>query len=312
VRPVVQIALALLLCSVLVYASQSAPLSNAMSDQTKVITLGADLEPDQRVAMLRVFGYTTAEATQAGIPILTVTNEEERALLSSSLPESSIGSYAISSAFVEQLPPGSGISVERYNITYITDLMYGNALATAGVRDARVMIAAPIAVSGTAALTGILKAFEKATGAELSPGAKTTAGQELVTTSQLGEELGNKEQAAQLVARIKEQVVETQTDSPTAVRDIVIGVAGDLNVRLSDEQVDQITDVAMKVKALGIQTNDLRTQIRNISEHVSKLDPEKESRSLLQRIIDFIARLFSQFISTLVGWVSPKQQQAGI
>lgn len=304
-RHFTEIGLVLLLCGVLTVTSQAVTFNNTAADLARVITLGADLDPDQRVAMLRVFGYTTAEATEAGIPILTVTNEEERALLGSYLPESSIGSYAISSAYVEQLPPGSGISVERYNITYITDLMYGNALVTAGVRDARVMIAAPVAVSGTAALTGILKAFEKAMGTELSSEAKTTAGQELVTTSQLGEELG-KEQAAQLVARVKEQVIDKQRSNETDVRDIVIEVAGDLNVQLSEEQVDRIVDVATKVKALGVRSQDLRTQIRNIGEEISKLEPEKETRNLLQRIIDFIARIISQFISTIVSLVSPK------
>jgi uncharacterized protein YpuA (DUF1002 family) len=303
-RSWVSICMALWLCGAATAASQTVTMNDTAVDQARVITLGADLDPEQRVAMLRVFGYTAAEATEAGISILTITNEEERALLGSELPESSIGSYAISSAYVEQLSPGGGISIERYNITYITDLMYANALVTAGVRDARVMVAAPIAVSGTAALTGILKAFEKAMGAELTPGAKQTAGQELVATSRLADELGDKDKAAQLFALVKEQVTDKQPSSPTGVRDIVVQVAGDLNVRLSDEQTDQIADVAVKVKALGVRAQDLREQIRNIGEEIKNLEPEKETRNLLQRIIDFIARIISQFISTIASLVA--------
>ena len=38
--------------------------------------------------------------------------------------------------------------------------MYINALATAGVKDASVYVTAPFSVSGTPALTGIIKAYE--------------------------------------------------------------------------------------------------------------------------------------------------------
>lgn len=53
--------------------------------------------------------------------------------------------------------------------------MYKNALATAGITDAKVLISAPFPVSGTGALTGIYKAYEDMTGVSLNDLAKNLA-----------------------------------------------------------------------------------------------------------------------------------------
>ena len=50
--------------------------------------------------------------------------------------------------------------------------MYRNVLVTAGITDASVMISAPYPVSGTAALSGIYKAYEDVTGGQLDESAK--------------------------------------------------------------------------------------------------------------------------------------------
>ena len=45
--------------------------------------------------------------------------------------------------------------------------MYKNALATAGISDANIIVAGPFELSGTAALVGILKAYKDMTGEEV-------------------------------------------------------------------------------------------------------------------------------------------------
>ena len=130
------------------------------------------------------------------------------------VPPEVIGDRAISSASVEILSPGSGIQVETKNITWVTSAMYTNALVTARVKDARVIAAAPYPVSGTAALTGILKGFEEATGRKLDEQAKRIANEELVRMGDLGQELGSKEKAAQLIMGIKEEVIRNNVTNP--------------------------------------------------------------------------------------------------
>ena len=56
---------------------------------------------------------------------------------------------------------------DRKNINWVTDAMYTNALITAGVKDAEIQITAPFKVSGTAALTGLMKAYETASNKQI-------------------------------------------------------------------------------------------------------------------------------------------------
>ena len=101
----------------------------------------------------------------------------------------------------------TGLKVETKNINWVTEEMYINALATAGVKDASVYVTAPFSVSGTAALTGIIKAYEVSSDKVIPEDVKQAANQEMVTTAKLGDEIGT-EQASALVTKIKEKMAE--------------------------------------------------------------------------------------------------------
>ncbi len=124
-----------------------------------VISLGKNLSEEQRKQMLFLFG-----GAKEGTKIIEVSNEEEREYLGEYIDEKLLGTRAISSVYVEKLPEGEGITVESKNITWVTNDMYRNAIVTAGIKDAKIIVAAPFEVSGTAALTGVMKAFEDLTG----------------------------------------------------------------------------------------------------------------------------------------------------
>lgn len=70
------------------------------------------------------------------------------------------------------------MEVQTHNISRITDEMYLNALMTAGVKDAKVYVTAPFEVSGTAALTGLMKAYETTSGEKISEDVKKVANEE--------------------------------------------------------------------------------------------------------------------------------------
>ena len=119
-----------------------------------VITWGADLEPEDRVKVMELMDLANREKPARE---LEVTNGEEHALLGASVPASYLGTRAISSAYVRPLPVGQGLQVTTHNITWVSRRMFAQALITAGVRDAEIIAVAPMAVSGTAALTGVLR-----------------------------------------------------------------------------------------------------------------------------------------------------------
>jgi uncharacterized protein YpuA (DUF1002 family) len=253
----------------------------AYAQGEKVVTVGADLNQAQRQEMLDLFGVGEGE-----VQVLEVTNAEEREELGEVVPLEQIGSRAISSVYVEVKDDGSGIAVETQNIDYITEQTYANALVTAGVEDADVFAAAPFEVSGTAALTGIFKAFEEATGEEISQEEKETAAQEMVDTAQVGEEVGDQEAVAELMKRAKEEVVEQGLDDPEQVRQVVINIANELNIELTDEQIDRLVQVLIQVQNLNIDLDSLRDQLADFQEQIGISSEEAEG--IWQRIKDLV------------------------
>ncbi len=258
------------------------------ADTNTVVTLANDLNESQRTDMLNLFNVSENE-----VSIIGVTNEEERAYLEGIAPEEQIGQITISSAYVEIIEDGSGIDVETYNISWVTKEMYQSALVTAGVKDAKVIAAAPYPVSGTGALTGIIKAFEKATGQKISNEQKKIANEEIVQTGKLGDEIG-KEKATELITIIKEKVVEKSVDNKEDIKRIVVDIAGELDINLNTNQIEDITNLMDKINNLNLNTQEIRNQLEGIGDKIDQaLRDNEEVKSLLQRIIDMIKELFN-------------------
>ncbi len=258
-----------------------------LADQADVVIFGADITQSQRQEMLKIFNVNEND-----VMILAVTNDEEREYLEGLVPEQQIGTRAISSAYVKLAPENSGIKVETYNITWVTKEMYANAMVTAGIEDAEVIAAAPFKVSGTAALTGIMKAFEKASGKKLSQEAKKTASEELVLTGDLGEEIG-KDKAAKLVQDVKRQVVKQKIKNPEDIRNVIKKIAAELDIELTEEQINQIMDLMKRISKLDLDINKISKQLDKISSTLGDVKKTvEENKGLIQKILDAINHFF--------------------
>ena len=254
--------------------------------QEQVVTLGANLDQAQRQEMLDLFGVTADE-----VPVLEVTNQEERDYLEGLVPDAQIGSRAISSVYVEILDAGDGIDVQTQNITFVTEQTYANALVTAGVTNADVFAAAPFPVSGTAALTGVFKAYEEATGEQIPEEAAQTATAELVETAETGEEVGDKEGVAELMKRAKEEVIRRGLDDPAAVREVVINISNELNLDLTDAQIDRLVQILIRIEGLDINVDQLQDQLRNFGERIGISGEEADG--LWEQITTFFKDLWN-------------------
>lgn len=269
----------------------------ALGQGKVVVTLGNDLNQQQREEILRLFGVSQDVRT------LVVTNEEERRYLQGIAKEEQIGSRAISSAYVEGLADGEGIVVETYNITWVTKEMFSNALVTAGIKDARIIAAAPFEVSGTAALTGIFKAFEEVTGQKLEEGQKQVANEEVVKTGRLGEEIG-KDNASRLIQEIKQEIVDGNVRNPEEIRRIIVEISGRLNIDLNTQQINDITELMEKINRLNLNTEEMRQQLKSIGQELGEIAQQnKEVKSLLERILEFIRRI----VESILGMVRRKK-----
>lgn len=262
------------------------------ADSSTVVTLGADLNSEQREQMLEMFNVKEGEAA-----IIEVNNKEERQYLEGVASEAQLGTRTISSAYVELLEEGSGISVETYNISWVTKEMYQSALVTAGVKDAKVIAAAPFPVSGTGALTGVLKAFEQATGEKISEEQKKVANEEVYQTGELGDDIG-KDKAGELVRIVKEEVVSKNVKNPEDIKKIIIEIAAKLDINLNSDQTEKITQLMEKISNLDLNTEEIKNQIKDIGQKLDDtIKNNPQVKSWFQKILDAIKSFFNSIFN---------------
>ena len=260
----------------------------SFGDAAEVVSIANDIDMTQREEMLEIFGVDESE-----VRMITVTNQEERKYLEGIAPEEQIGNSTISSAYVQFFDNASGIEVETHNIRWVTESMYESALVTAGVKDAKIIAAAPFPVSGTGALTGIIKGFEAATGETISDEQKRVANEEMVTTGELGDEIG-KDEATNLIVSIKEELVGKNIKDREDIKQIIINISGDLNINLSTNQVEDLTNLMEKINGLNLDTEQIKNQLQGIGNKLNELVNENEEvQGLLQRILDAIKDFFN-------------------
>ena len=237
-----------LLALVLIFSAASTAF--AMNEGDWRIVFGADLTEAERVEVLGMFGVDAASLD--GNRVLTVTNAEERSYLAGKVPEARIGRRAISSIYIRALPEGSGLDISTHNISYCTAEMYRSILTTVGITDAVIIVAAPRSVSGTAALTGIYKAYEDLTGKVINDYAKLAGIEELLTTGELAELIGSDE-ATEVIVELKKILDETQYMDDEAVKEKIRQIADEYKVTLTDEQVQQILTLSRTLEGLDVE-----------------------------------------------------------
>ena len=229
--------------------------------------IGADLTDDQIAAVYNAFGIKRGDAIE-----LRVTNGEERQWLQGYVDESLIGTRSISCVYVELLPEGSGMDVTTSNITWCTGEMYISALATAGITDARIIVAAPFEVSGTAALTGVYKAYEDMTGKKLDDLAKLVSTQELTITGELANEIGGMDSTS-IVNDLKLMLDETQKMTDDEIRAEIIDIAGRYNVSLTNTQIQQLIDLCRSLEELDADS--LKARVEEVQGTLQKVSDAK-------------------------------------
>jgi len=264
-----------------------------MAEGDMIVTLGENLTETQKSNLLEEMG------APADVQIVTVTNQEEHQYLGKYIAKSLIGTKAISSSAITIAPKGAGIKVKTKNINWVTDEMYVNALITAGVKDANIYITAPISVSGTAALTGIIKAYEISADKTIPEDVKQAANEEMVETAKLGDSIGA-ENAAALIAKVKEEIAKNKPKNDAELRSIIEQAAKDLNVTLSDAELNSLIDFFNKLIDLNINWNQVSDQLNKAKDQISKFLQSDEGQGFLEKLkqffiwlIDTIKAIFS-------------------
>ena len=240
----------------IVLGSTTAPLV-VRADSSKVVTLGANLTDSQKNSMYEYFGTSSDKAE-----VIEVTNADERKYLEGVAPDEQIGTRTYSCSYVEPTTSG-GIQVKVSNLTYVTSSMISSTLLTSGVENCNVVAASPIEVSGTGALTGIMMAYEKATGTTLNDDQKAAATDELVTTGDLANDIGQ-DKAESVMNDVKKDVIEGGLTDADDIQNAVENAAKDNNVTLTQEQIDKISDLMKNISQYDYDVKALKNTLDNI------------------------------------------------
>lgn len=268
-----------LLCiilAVLMFASLGAA-AYADGDVQARAVIGANLDENQIAAVYQLFNVKRGDVKE-----MTVTNAEEREYLEGYVDESLIGTRSISCVYVELLAEGAGMDVTTSNITWCTPEMYISALATAGITDAKIVVAAPFEVSGTAALTGVYKAYEDLTGKKLDDLAKAVSTQELTITGELANEIGEMDSTS-IVNDLKMMLDETAQMTDEEIREQIIQIAATYNVTLTDNQINQLISLCRSLE--GLDADALKSRVEEVQNTLKKVSDAKT------QVIGFVERV---------------------
>lgn len=252
--------IAALLCSLCLTAGGAV---QAMADSARVVTLGADLTQDQKDTMMR---YFKTDASQ--VQILTITNQDEREHLGDYIPLEQIGTRTLSCAYVKPTQSG-GIKVRTANLNYVTGNMIANALSTAGVTNCEAVAACPYEVSGTGALTGVIMAYESASGQKLDSTKKDLATKEVVVTGDLAQQVGN-DNATNIINQAKLQIIGDNIQNADEIYNIVNNIAVQNNVTLSQEEMETIVALLQEIAQQSYDIEQMKETLENIQQNLDK------------------------------------------
>lgn len=271
------------------------------ADEKPILALGADLSDAQKATVLSLLGIS--ESDLGDYDVIQITNAEEHEYLDSYLSSNVIGSRALSSVLIRPAEEGAGLNVTTYNISYCTIDMYTNALLTAGLEDAEVYVAAPSNISGTSALIGAVKGYAEMNDTKVDEDALETAVNELVVTGDLGEVLGDSETASDIVAYVKQQILENNVSGDADIEKIIRDAMTKFDIDLTDAQVQQLVELMNKISKLDIDVDALSKQATEIYSKLKSMGLDLDKIDTKQ-VGNFITRFFDRIMSLINQWIS--------
>ncbi|MCR5623992.1 MAG: DUF1002 domain-containing protein [Lachnospiraceae bacterium] len=269
---------------------------------TPYISFGDSLNASEKATVMKLLGVTDADLSS--YKVIYVSNKEEYEYLGNYISKAQIGSRALSSVKVVKTEDGEGIKVTTYNINYCSAAMYQNALITAGIEDASVTVAGPFSLSGTAALVGAMKSYSAMTGEDISKTTMNTATEELITTAEIAESIGDTAKATELIAATKQKLFEDQLSSETDIRDALAVCSDALKVNLTEEDQKKIVDLMMKIKDENVDVNAIKEQAKNIYDKLkdSGIDFKNiDTTELKEKTGGFFANIFNAIKDFFTG-----------
>ncbi len=276
-------------------AGQEGEVTEPITKEDKpFLALGANLTAEQQAVVLGLLGINPAEL--ADYDVIYITNEEEHQYLGNYVSADKIGSRSLSSVLIVKREQGHGINISTKNISYCTIGMYKNALITAGITDADIIVAGPTPISGTAALVGAMKAYSSMTGEAVTEESMDTALNELVLTGDLADAVGDSEKAEELIAYLKQEMLKRDLSDENDIRAAISEACEKFDVTLSEDEVNQIVSLLKKIGQLDLDIDSITKQAQDLYDKLSNIDAGgffSKIADFFGKIADFFKGLFS-------------------
>lgn len=267
--------------------SMAMPAAAFANEGQGYLALGDNLSESEKSTVMDLLGISSTD----GYDVFYVTNAEEHQYLGKYVSSSEIGTRALSSVLITE-NGGSDINVTTKNINYCTVGMYRNALATAGVSGVDVLAVGPFEISGTSALVGTIKAYERMSGEDVSDEIIEGSVDEMITTGEVGEAIGDKEKAEAIIATVKEELANDPNMSDSELQEAIQEAANDAGVTISDEKIGDITEMFQNLQGLDIDWDNVKRQSQSILENFKDIFQSEEAQGFIHRIIAWFKSLF--------------------
>ncbi len=264
------------------------------ADDKPYLALGENLSAEQKATVLSLMGIDPANLDNYNV--VTITNAEEHQYLDEYLPAEKIGTRALSSVVIVQREKGNGLNISTKNINYCTVGMYKNALATAGLKDADIIVAGPTPISGTAALIGAMKAYSQITGEPVDEESLDAAMNEIVVTGELADIIQGADdgEVEEFMAYVKQKVLEGGLKDESSIRECIDEALDKYDFSMTDDEKDQLTSVLLKISKLDINVDSLIDQAKSLYDQIKNSDDAQGFiAKIIQGIKDFFKNIFN-------------------
>lgn len=264
-------------------------------DDKPYLALGENLSADQKATVLSLMGIDAANLDEYNV--VSITNAEEHKYLDEYLPAEKIGTRALSSVVIVEREKGNGLNISTKNINYCTIGMYKNALATAGLKDADIIVAGPSPISGTAALIGAMKAYSQMTGEPLDEESLDAAMNEIVVTGELSQIIAEADdgEVEEFIAYVKQKVLEGGLKDESSIRKCIDEALKKYEFSMTDDEKNELTSVLLKISKLDIDVDSLLDQAKSLYDQIKQTDDA-------QGFIAKILRSIREFFKNLFNW----------
>jgi len=116
-----------------------------------------------------------------------------------------------------------------------------------------------------------------------------------VDTAEVGDQVGDKDAIAELVKLAKEEIVSRGLNDEASIREVLVRISGQLDLRLTDEQLDRLAKVLVQVQGLHLDLSKVQSQLKDFQTRIGVSGDEAKG------IWESIKGLFSKIWEAIFG-----------